>query len=381
MAGKGTGPLTYGTKPLKFQLEDGGEYFMIGSEVGNYLRLFRGSLYKKYPSLWRRLATIEERKIIASIENVGSSLATNITLVRAIEIDEILEGDDEKYKVEIREKVQLQTIDSRNKSKRGSNVWLPNILPNSSHHLDAVPAATPVNRSRFGTKRVKSFPTCYDDHDMAAVHKAATLPEELIPIRLDIEIDGQKLRDSFTWNKNETLITPESFAEVFCDDLDLPANSFVPAVAVAIQQQIKQNSIEPEISMEETADQRVIIKLNIHVGNVSLVDQFEWDMAEPLNSPEQFAMSLCTDLGLGGEFVTAVAYSIRGQLSWHQKTFAFSEAPLPTVENPFRTGNDIDHWCPFLETLTDAEMEKKLRDQDRNTRRMRRLANTVPSYI
>ncbi|KJH39963.1 hypothetical protein DICVIV_14127, partial [Dictyocaulus viviparus] len=30
-------------------------------------------------------------------------------------------------------------------------------------------------------------------------------------------------------------------------------------------------------------------------------------------------------------------------------------------------------WVPFLETLTDAEIEKKMRDQDRNTRRMRRL--------
>eukprot|EP00112_Aurelia_sp_Birch-Aquarium-sp1_P007745 Seg1845.15 transcript_id=Seg1845.15/GoldUCD/mRNA.D3Y31 product="SWI/SNF-related matrix-associated actin-dependent regulator of chromatin subfamily B member 1" protein_id=Seg1845.15/GoldUCD/D3Y31 len=382
MAAKGSGPLTYGTKPKKFQLEDDGEYFMIGSEVGNFLRLFRGSLYKKYPSLWRRLATIDERKKIASHENTtGSALATNITLVRAVEIEEILEGDDEKYKVELREKVAQQTTDSRNKAKRGSNAWMPNILPNSSHHLDAVPAPTPINRNRFGPKRVKSFPTCYDDHDMAAIHEAAALPEDLIPIRLDIELDGQKLRDSFTWNKNETLITPESFAEVFCDDLDLPANTFVPAVAAAIQQQIKQHSGEPEISMDDVTDQRVIIKLNIHVGNVSLVDQFEWDMAEPLNSPEQFAMSLCTDLGLGGEFVTAIAYSIRGQLSWHAKTYAFSEAPLPSVDNPFRTGNDVDHWCPFLETLTDAEMEKKLRDQDRNTRRMRRLANTVPSYI
>ena len=27
--------------------------------------------------------------------------------------------------------------------------------------------------------------------------------------------------------------------------------------------------------------------------------------------------------GLGGEFVTAIAYSIRGQLSWHQRTYAF----------------------------------------------------------
>lgn len=47
---------------------------------------------------------------------------------------------------------------------------------------------------------------------------------------------------------------------------------------------------------------------------------------------------------------------------------SFSEAPLPTVESPFRPPSESDQWCPFLETLTDAEMEKKIRDQDRNTR-------------
>jgi len=59
------------------------------------------------------------------------------------------------------------------------------------------------------------------------------------------------------------------------------------------------------------------------VGNISLVDQFEWDMSEPDNSPEEFAVKLCQELGLGGEFVTAIAYSIRGQLSWHKRTYAF----------------------------------------------------------
>ena len=98
------------------------------------------------------------------------------------------------------------------------------------------------------------------------------------------------------------------------------------------------------------------------------MDQFEWDFSESLNTPEQFALSLCSDLGLGGEFATAIAYSIRGQLSWHSKTYAFSEAPLPTIETPTRSGTDVDNWGPYLETLTDAEMEKKLRDQDRNTR-------------
>ena len=46
----------------------------------------------------------------------------------------------------------------------------------------------------------------YDDHDMAAIHEQASKPEVLVPIRLDIDIDGQKLRDTFTWNKNGNLL-------------------------------------------------------------------------------------------------------------------------------------------------------------------------------
>lgn len=81
---------TYGNKPVSFQLEENGEYYYIGSEViirqyyfrsksfqfvsillyvptldlqvGNYLRLFRGSLYKRYPGMYRRTITNEERK-------------------------------------------------------------------------------------------------------------------------------------------------------------------------------------------------------------------------------------------------------------------------------------------------------------------------------
>ena len=45
-------------------------------------------------------------------------------------------------------------------------------------------------------------------------------------------------------------------------------------------------------------------------------------MSESQNSPEELAIKLSAELGLGGEFVTAIAYSIRGQLAWHQKTYA-----------------------------------------------------------
>ena len=41
----------------------------------------------------------------------------------------------------------------------------------------------------------------------------------------------------------------------------------------------------------------VLLQLNIHVGNISLMDQFEWDVSETDNSPEEFATNLCGELG------------------------------------------------------------------------------------
>ena len=156
------------------------------------------------------------------------------------------------------------------------------------------------------------------------MHDNANLMEALVPIRLDIDIEGQKLRDTFLWNKHESLITPEMFAETICDDLDLNPINFVPAIGATIQQQLDAFPSDGDNLLKETTDQRVVIKLNIHIGNISLVDQFEWDLAEEKNSPEEFAKKLCSDLGLGGEFVTAIVYSVRGQLAWHQKTYAFA---------------------------------------------------------
>ena len=36
------------------------------------------------------------------------------------------------------------------------------------------------------------------------IHENASQPEVLVPIRLDMVIDGLKLRDAFTWNMNGT---------------------------------------------------------------------------------------------------------------------------------------------------------------------------------
>lgn len=71
----------------------------------------------------------------------------------------------------------------------------------------------------------------------------------------------------------ESIITPEQFAEVLCDDLDLNPVTFVPAISSSVRQQLEAFPSEPPALLEEHSDQRVVIKLNIHVGNTSLVDQ------------------------------------------------------------------------------------------------------------
>jgi len=368
---------TYGTKPVPFQLEDGGEYWYIGSEVGNYLRHFRGDLYKKYPGIFRRLISKEERKIVQDMGMTQHSLAASISLLKKSEVEDIIDGKGEKYmatsnKAMTEEDKTVPTFRLEPSMKRNTNYPAP-VISNTSH-LDGVPQPSHINPKRLHakSKQKRKFPTCYDDCNQEKLYENSSVREVLVPVRLDMDLDSVKLRDTLTWNKNETLITPEQFGEILCDDLDINPIIFVPPIASSIRQQCEQ--MPNETDFNNMTDTRIIIKLNIHIGNISLNDQFEWDISDPDNSPEIFANQLCSELGLGGEFVTAVAYSIRGQISWHQKTYAFSENPLPCVEVPFRSQSEAEAWSPSLETLTDAEMEKKMRDQDRSTRRMRRLA-------
>lgn len=130
-------------------------------------------------------------------------------------------------------------------------------------------------------------PFSFDDTDPGGVLENSNQPELLVPIRLDMEIEGQKLRDTFTWNRNgtvgiffylfskqhflnefilaETSISPEQFAEVLCDDLDLNPITFVPAIAQCIRQQLDSFPAEGESMMEGQTDQRVIIKVLVKI--------------------------------------------------------------------------------------------------------------------
>jgi SWI/SNF-related matrix-associated actin-dependent regulator of chromatin subfamily B protein 1 len=76
-----------------------------------------------------------------------------------------------------------------------------------------------------------------------------------------MEIDGLKLRDTFCWNKNEALITPEMYAEILCDDLDLNPMLFAAPIVQSIKQQLEQFHTGDNI-LSDQADQRVLVKVS-----------------------------------------------------------------------------------------------------------------------
>lgn len=57
------------------------------------------------------------------------------------------------------------------------------------------------------------------------------------------------------------LVTPEQFAQVLCDDLNLNPTTFIPAIAQSIRQQV--DAFPTDNLLEDQSDQRVIIKVPV----------------------------------------------------------------------------------------------------------------------
>ncbi|KAG9226723.1 hypothetical protein CCMSSC00406_0008423 [Pleurotus cornucopiae] len=303
----------------------------------------------------------------------------------------------------------------------------------------------------------------------------ADRPEELVPIRLEFDVEQHhKMRDTFVWNLNDPVVTPESFAQSVVDDYGLGA-SYHSIIVKSIQEQLsdykahssnydgdeKQIVLEeppllkgtlctedlawweswrkrmrsqyrgssarkkfgsksrkrrkvadlltpgdaandedskqlessgPDVTVVEEPsiyeDMRILIKLDIIVGSIKLDDQFEWDLDNTDASPEEFAEVYARELGLVGEFKTAIAHSIREQVQAYQKSLFLIGHPsdgalvqdddlrmsfLPSLTSGARSISEVQAFTPLLNYLSDGEIEKneKERDKDMNKRRKR----------
>ena len=129
------------------------------------------------------------------------------------------------------------------------------------------------------------------------------------------------------------LISPELFCEVLCLDLKIPPNlipSFVPAMGKSIREQIEDffqhspshlspgakfdgqdidtkglivDNVEVDNGKRDAPELRFMIKLDITIDGINLIDNVEWDLNCKRNSPETFAEKLTSDLKLPREFM------------------------------------------------------------------------------
>lgn len=232
--------------------------------------------------------------------------------------------------------------------------------------------------------------------------------EELVPIRLDLELDKLRLRDTFTWNLHEKLITPELFISHLMEDLSIPDDDMHSKarlgqqVHAEMKEQIlnfyphvfvDDGPVEPGRPYFEHKDDemRIQIKLNITIGRITLIDQFEWDINNPQNHPEEFAKNMAWENALSGEFTTAIAHSIREQSQLYTRSLwltnhMFDGRPvedpdvrdsfLPTpINTTFRPQQAQKDWMPWMYEMSEAELERTETSMLREHRVQKRQLN------
>lgn len=137
--------------------------------------------------------------------------------------------------------------------------------------------------------------------------------ENLVPIRLDIDVEGQRYRDTFTWNPTDPESDVTMFAKRTVKDLKLPP-TFIAQIYQSIQSQLNEFKSYEGQDMH-TGEKIVPIKLDLRVNHTLIKDQFLWDMNNFESDPEEFARIFCEDMGIKDpEVGPAIAFAIREQL-------------------------------------------------------------------
>jgi SWI/SNF-related matrix-associated actin-dependent regulator of chromatin subfamily B protein 1 len=269
-----------------------------------------------------------------------------------------------------------------------------------TQHTQNLPVLYPAHRRRPGNRKTRELRV--SRRDMKIQNEQI---EDLVPIRLDIDWEKVKIRDTFTWNLHDRVVSPDLFAEKLVEDLGLSLETSAPlirTISQSIQEQImdyypqiymKEEPLDPQLpyTAHRNDEMRILIKLNITIGQHTLIDQFEWDINDPENSPEEFALRLTDDLSLSGEFTTAIAHSIREQSQLFTKSLYIVSHPfdgrpiedpdlstsfLPTpVSSAFRPFQAAKEHTPYLYELNEADLERTEISISREQRRQKRSIN------
>jgi hypothetical protein len=307
-----------------FNIRIGNQQFLIGSQLSAFFNINQSTFFSKNPRMWKRLASKKELQILSS--KLGApfdALPTPVMFVRSEEflpkLQSIKQLSFTVQQVQLDEAVPVQSTTS---ALQQLNVKIEEPVSHTeAEYIKALHQQYEMNVEIIEGKRedkVEDYqqrrlllrsrtaePFKMESKNTFAKTEALLNgkpeePEILVPIRIDLEFDNVKYKDTFTWNLTEKFITPEMFASFACEDYGLTHSVFGPAIARSIKDQIVDysNYLKPHV---DSKDLRILIKLDVTVGNYTLVDQFEWDLSSNMD-PELFAEILASDLALSGEF-------------------------------------------------------------------------------
>lgn len=222
-----------------------------------------------------------------------------------------------------------------------------------------------------------------------------------VPVKVDLEMDGYKLRDSLIWCLNDPSLSVDEFASITCEDFELPAAVMAPLIAKAVQEQLADyqdylNMLRMMGGLKEFVGIRGLVRLDITIDGLSVVDKFEWDLGEARNDPEAFAASYAKELALPAQFVPAVANDIHEQVYLLRRSLlstGFHRDPatgsLGKIQDPDlaelvavfsaattlnRDATRLDEFTPLVTILEAPDLEKMEQSRDREARRKRRQA-------
>ena len=167
---------------------------------------------------------------------------------------------------------------------------------------------------------------------------------ELVPMRIDIELEGRRLREFITWESQEPNFTPHFFAEVLCEEQKLPQ-----AFAKEITRTIEQKLSRYEKYHPGNYECLQVLEIEVRVDNLVLRDRLIWDINNLENSPEAFAQMLCADLGLGGDVAASVSNAIREKICFYQKQQQKIMTPPEPLQEIYR--EHPEEWEPKLRIM------------------------------
>ena len=74
----------------------------------------------------------------------------------------------------------------------------------------------------------------------AQLKSMANVEDHIIPVRVDLEHDQWKVKDTFMWNVSDTVVTPELFARSLCEDFGVPETFFISRICAAIRERVRE---------------------------------------------------------------------------------------------------------------------------------------------